>query len=249
MPSGYDLAWSDEFDGDAVDGDKWAFQTGDGSDYGIWAWGNNEKEYYQKDNATVSDGCLSITAKKENVANYPYTSARMRTYGKKSWTYGFFTARMSLPGIVGSWPAFWMLPVSSWNGKGWPWSGEIDIMENMGGSNGTVFTTVHTGLDDSSGSNANSHRSPVSDAASFHEYSVLWDVSGLRFYTDGSPTFFVSASSYATYSGYGSGDPFDVPFYLILNLAIGGNFVNNATPNDAEMPCTMKVDYVRVYQK
>jgi beta-glucanase (GH16 family) len=124
------LVWHDEFNGTALDLNKWEPQIGDGCDYGVCQWGNNELEYYKADNAVVSNGALKILVKQERVKRYNYTSARLRTSGLGDFTYGRFEARMKLLKGQGLWPAFWMLSSNEPKG-GWPQSGEIDIMESL----------------------------------------------------------------------------------------------------------------------
>jgi beta-glucanase (GH16 family) len=139
------LVWSDEFDGTEVDLSKWTLQLGDGTDVGLPpGWGNNELQYYQAENATVSGGLLTITAKEESVADYDYTSARMRSLGKGDWTFGRMEMRAKMPIGQGLWPAFWMLPSDSIYGT-WAASGEIDIVEYIGSHPHWILGTIHYG--------------------------------------------------------------------------------------------------------
>ncbi len=145
--NGYELVYSDEFDGNELDENKWEAMLGNGEKYGNPGWGNGEEEDYQKENAVVSDGNLKIIAKKEETTIgdkvFHVTSARIRSYKKMAVTYGKIEARISLPAIQGTWPAFWMLPEEEYNRAGWPISGEIDIMENRGRSDSSVSGALH----------------------------------------------------------------------------------------------------------
>lgn len=246
-PTGYVLAWSDEFDtpGDQLpDSGKWAYDTARNK----LGWFNNEKQYYASsrlENAKVSGGKLIITARKEDLSAAPdwggqhYTSARLYTRGKVSWTYGFFEIRAKLPCGAGSWPAIWTL--GDWNNT-WPLQGEIDIMEQTGWDKTTVLGTVHTQA--GSGGAGSTGSTTVSDACgAFHRYQITWTPQAIHFAVDG--------VSYRTaYANPGTGLnawPFDQPQYLLLNLAIGGDL--GGTVNDAQFPMAFEIDYVRIYRK
>ncbi|MFA6620318.1 MAG: glycoside hydrolase family 16 protein [Bacilli bacterium] len=250
VPDGYKLEWSDEFDGSELDDTIWTPLTGGGG------WGNNELEYYQKDNATVNDGYLTITAKKERVGNNQYTSSRLVTQRKESTTYGFCVARISLPAQNAMWPAFWMLPE---NGS-WPTSGEIDIMENRGSSAWTTSGALHhsgaTSSADSyqSKSHSFSQRNGDQDITGWHTYAVLWEKEQVTWYVDGVSFFTVLKREWHPANGsiYTTDDnaPFNKPFHFILNLAVGGNFDSAHTTPDADfVSAEMKVDYVRLYSQ
>jgi len=167
----YALVWSDEFDGTSVDASKWTFETGNLNV-------NAEKEYYQAQNAAVSNGNLVITAKKELVGGQPYTSARMNTLGKFSQTYGRIEARIKLPMGQGMWPAFWMLGTNI-NTVSWPQCGELDIMEHINADN-TIYGTMHW--------NNNGHvqygSTTTSTPAEYHIYAIEWDANEIRWYVD-----------------------------------------------------------------
>jgi beta-glucanase (GH16 family) len=250
VPAGYTLDWSDEFDGDQLDTSNWTPLIGNGSG----GWGNNELEYYQSQNATVADGQLTITGKKESVGNCSYTSARLVTARKESTTYGYIQARISLPAQNAMWPAFWMLPE---NGS-WPMGGEIDIMENKGSSPWTTSGALHHSGTSSSadsyeyGSHSFSQRKGESNITAWHTYAVLWEEEEITWYVDGVSFLNVPKRSWHPANGtiYTSNDnaPFNKPFHLLLNLAIGGNFDSEHTAPDADFESAeMKVDYVRVY--
>ena len=250
---GWTMIWNDEFDGDTLDTSKWSCQTGNG----YYGWGNYEKEYYTEENVTVSDGSLKITAKKESKGGCSYTSGRIRTVtdnGEKLFTakYGKFEARIKLPEGQGLWPAFWMMPADSVYGS-WPLSGEIDIMEARGRVLDQVSGTIHYG---ESGSN---HRSSSgkytfdeeNDITGYHVYGVEWNENTIIWYVDGVEYYRTSNWYTMTDDGEISNypAPFDQEFYLILNLAVGGNYDNYLVPEDSALPAQMEVDYVRVYQK
>jgi beta-glucanase (GH16 family) len=256
---GMSLVWSDEFDGTALNEDYWSYMIGNGSDYGVYEWGNNEAENYQRDNVEVSDGFLHITAKAEKTKigskEYSYTSGRIRTAGKVSCVYGRVEARIALPFVDGMWPAFWMLPEKAYNGLGWPTSGEIDIMENKGSTDAYASSAVHY-------ANLNGDHAYVTDGKTFskrngesttdfHVYSCDWDEDGFVFSCDGESYFSVDSRVYHPGNSriYPDDDnaPFNAPFHILLNLAVGGNFDNGALPPSGFDSCEMKVDYVRIY--
>ncbi len=237
------LAWFDEFDGTSVDTNKWEFMLGDGSAYGIPGWGNNELQYYRTNNATVANGELTITAKKESFGGKAYTSSRLRTLNKGDWTYGRFEMRAKLPSGQGLWPAFWMLSSVPDYG-GWAASGEVDIMESKGQNPEKIYNTLHYGgpfpANTFSGSGT---FLPAGTAGSFHEYAIEWQRGEIRWYVD-DQLVSTQNSWYSTAGPFPA--PFDVNFHLLLNFAVGGNFVGN--PSDSTVfPATYVIDYVRVY--
>ncbi|MBP6008617.1 MAG: glycoside hydrolase family 16 protein [Rhodoferax sp.] len=246
------LAWADEFSTTGLpDASKWAYDT----ERNQAGWYNNELQYYASnrlENAQVLDGNLIITARKERLTTAAdfggqnYTSARMITRGIASWTYGFFEVRAKLPCSLGTWPAIWMLGT----GGVWPDDGEIDLMEQRGGSAadktvvlGTIHTRAYNYFNGSQGVGQGSSRS-VSDACTnFHSYQLIWDegkvaigVDGVTYFTYNKPVTFNNNTW-----------PFDNPQYLILNLAMGGD-LGGAVPIGF-VSDQMVVDYVRVYQK
>ncbi|WCT13185.1 family 16 glycosylhydrolase [Mucilaginibacter jinjuensis] len=225
----YQLVWSDEFNGTGVDGTKWNIDNGNPNV-------NNEKEYYQAANATVTGGNLVITAKKQSVGGQPYTSAKLNTSGKFSVQYGRIEARIKLPMVQGTWPAFWMLG-SNIGSVGWPQCGEIDIMEHVNTTN-TILGTMHW--------NNNGHvqygSSTNTTPGDYHVYAVEWDASGIRWYVDN--TLYVTGNTLNNINNTGA---FQLPFYIILNLAVGGDLPGQ-TINDGALPTTMSFDYVRVYK-
>lgn len=240
------LVWSDEFDGTSLDPDTWFFETGDGTEYGIPGWGNNELQYYLPDNARVQDGLLKIEARKQAVGRFDYTSARINTRDRFAFRYGRIEARMRLPGGQGIWPAFWMLAQDSPYGI-WPASGEIDIMEatNLGvfGKN-SVIGTIHYGTSFPGDwvFDTTSYFVPANAQEEFHVYAVEWDADEIRWYVD--DVMYAMQNNWYSTSPFPA--PFDVPFYIIFNVAVGGNLPG--APNDRTVfPVTMEVDWVRVY--
>ena len=242
------MSWQDEFDGTSVESARWAFDIGTGTQYGLTGWGNNELQYYtnRSQNASVSNGTLKITALKENYGGQSYTSARLKTQGLFSQAGGRFEIRAALPTGQGFWPAIWMMPASDTYG-GWAASGEIDIMEARGQQPDRVNGAIHYG--DSWPNNTWSESTRVLPAgqtiSSFHTYALEWDTAAtpaIRWYVD--DVLYATKTLWWS-SGAAYPAPFDKPFYMLLNLAVGGNYVgspNASTP----FPATMQVDYVRV---
>ncbi|WP_206483320.1 family 16 glycosylhydrolase [Thalassotalea sp. G2M2-11] len=237
--------WADEFDGTSLDTSKWEVMTGDGCSYGICGWGNNELQSYQAENNTVSNGILTITAKKQRVKSKNYTSGRIRTANMPNggqWTNGRFEARIKLPNGTGMWPAFWMLPTDP--DVGWPASGEIDIMEATGQADMFAFGTIHYGQawPDNEWTSGRILKQPDAWSADFHEYAVEWEPNEIRWYIDDilysvkTPAD-MSDSAYWTFENY--------QYHFLLNLAVGGSI--GGVVDDSMLPQTMEVDYVRVY--
>jgi beta-glucanase (GH16 family) len=246
----YTLSWSDEFngpDGSSPDATKWTYEKGGNG------WGNKELEYYtsRAQNVQVQGGNLVITALRETYTGADgvtrnYTSARLKTQGLFSQTYGRFEARIKVPAGQGMWPAFWMLG-NNIRPAGWPACGEIDIMENIGKEPGTVHGSMH-------GPSTTGHTSDLtapfrlpagqSFSDDFHIYAAEWEPGTVRFYVD--------TNLYATFSSSqwpaGGKWVFDQPYFVLLNLAVGGDWPG--PPDDTTVfPKQMLVDYVRVYSK
>lgn len=247
---GYALIWSDEFNGkngSLPDPSKWTY------DVGGTGWGNHELEYYttRRENARIENGNLVITARQElykapDGTEFDYTSARLKTQGLFSQAYGRFEARIKLPAGQGLWPAFWMLG-DNFGSAGWPKCGEIDIMENVGKEPGINHGSLHGPSSTAATSDLTATISlPAGQQLSdgFHVYAVEWEPDAIRFYLD--------ANLYATFSAAqwppGGTWVFDHRFFLILNVAVGGDWPGS--PDDStEFPQTMLVDYVRVYKR
>ena len=247
-PQSWTLVWSDEFDAAQLDPEVWFFENGDGSQYGIPGWGNNELQWYLEDSAELRDGKLVITAREESVSGKNYTSARINTRDRFAFRYGRIEASIRLPGGQGIWPAFWLLPQDDVYGT-WAASGEIDIVEavNLGGTGGnTVFGTIHYGgAWPANQSSTNNFLVPTDATAEFHTYALEWDstVPELRWYVDGD-LYSVKSSWSTTGAPYPA--PFDETFYVLFNVAVGGNFPG-APNSSTAFPVEMEVDYVRVY--
>ncbi len=234
------LEWSDEFDGPAGQPPNPAHWTFDiGTD-----WGNRQLEYDTDRPENVSldgDGNLAITARRESYRGSAYTSARIKTQGLFEQAYGRFEARIRLPTGQGIWPAFWMLGRDI-DAVGWPECGEIDIMEYRGQEPTVVLGTVHgPGYSGADGIGARYALTGARFDTDFHEFAIEWTEDGIVWFVDGQ-----------RYHAVDRDDPsgrwvFDHPFFILLNVAVGGNFVG--PPNDATIfPQTMLVDWVRVYR-
>ncbi len=240
------LVWADEFNANQLDPEVWFFESGDGSQYGIPGWGNNELQYYLPNNASLGNGMLTIEARAESMNGFSYTSARINTRDRFAFRYGRIEARMRLPGGQGLWPAFWMLPQGDNYGT-WAASGEIDIMEavNLGvAGNNDVHGTIHYGGEwPNNLSSGESYLVPADATAEFHTYAVEWDETEIRWYVDG--VLFSMRNSWSS-TGGAFPAPFDETFHILLNVAVGGNFPGNPD-NSTVFPVTMDVDYVRVY--
>ncbi|MDR0597289.1 MAG: glycoside hydrolase family 16 protein [Treponema sp.] len=235
-PEGYSLVWNDEFDtGNSLPDDEWRFETGK------TGWGNNELQNYvaglgADTAAQVEGGILKITAKKREGE---VISARINT--QRSWLYGYFEARLKLPGGNGTWPAFWMLPE---NFVKFPDDGEIDIMEAVGYDPGWVHAGVHT--KQYTGETVKNERKYIPTTQSdFHVYAVEWTPDFIKGYVD-SEVYFEFLNDHEE-----NGDtwPFNKPFYLKLNLAWGGNWGGIGGIDESCLPALYEIDYVRVYQK
>jgi beta-glucanase (GH16 family) len=243
------LTWSDEFDGAngaGIDASKWVAETGGNG------WGNKELEYYtsRTQNAFLQDGNLVIKAVEEKYTGpdgmtRDYTSARLKTQSKFSQTYGRFEARIKIPRGQGMWPAFWMLG-DDIDKVGWPACGEIDIMENIGKEPATIYGSIHgPGYIGDAGLGA-PYKLPDGRqfADDFHVYAVEWELDAIRFYVD---DHLYSTRTRAELKP-GWKWPFDHPFFILLNLAVGGDWPGN--PNATTVfPQTMLVDYLRVYRR
>jgi beta-glucanase (GH16 family) len=227
----WQLVWADEFHGSI--GPDWVFETGGGG------WGNNELEYYRRENATVENDALVITARREDFGGYRYTSARMKTQYHKTWKYGRMEARIALPAKLGTWPAFWMLGADI-DSVGWPASGELDIMEQINTA-GTVYGTAHWRADD--GTQADYGGNTSTNVGAYHVYAIEWDADYIRWFVDGTQYHVMQITN-----GMGGTDEFQKDFFILLNMAVGGNWPGFSV-DDGALPAKMLVDYVRVYQK
>lgn len=247
------LVWSDEFSDGTIDPTKWTYDLGDGSQFNNPGWGNNEKQWYTSDekNAKVENGNLIITAHKEAKSGKEYTSSRLKTKGLFSKKYGKFEIRAKAPTGKGYWPAIWMLPENYEYGN-WASSGELDIMEGWGSRPNTVAGTIHYGGEWPN--NIYSGEEYVfpegSTIEQYHTYSIEWEPGEIRWYVDGE-LFLTKNDWYSISKGQPANNaypaPFNQEFHLLINLAVGGNFDGDPTP-DTVFPKSMEVDYVRVYE-
>lgn len=241
-PLSYDgmkLVWQDEFNGTTLNTGDWNFEIGTGNS----GWGNNELQYYRSENTTVSNGRLVIEAKKENINSSQYTSSRLTTQNKFDFKYGRVDIRAIMPEGKGLWPALWMLG-SNFNSVGWPFCGEIDIMEMIGGGSNDSRThgTIHWS------DNSNQYASFGGDRAlssgklidEFHVYTISWDASSITWYLDDVQYHTVDTSPSHM-------DEFRSNFFFIFNVAVGGNWPGNPD-SSTQFPQKMVVDYVRVFQ-
>jgi beta-glucanase (GH16 family) len=235
---GWHLVWHDEFD--AAPGPDWSFDNGTGAN----GWGNNEREFYtaRPENVRVEGGELIIEARQERYASSEYTSARLKTEGRATFKFGRIEARIQVPRGQGLWPAFWLLG-DDFRAAGWPRCGEIDIMENIGREPGRVHATVHgPGYSGGQGVGGPFDLPSGAFADGFHVFAAEWDGAGLRFSVDD------NVYKSITRADVPGAWVFDHPFFLLLNLAVGGNWPGD--PNaDTAFPARMKVDYVRVYAR
>ena len=238
------LVWNDEFNYVGLpDDSKWSFDT-QGND---WGWGNNEAQYYtDKDsaNAWVDNGILTIKAIKKAVKNKRFTSARLVSKGKGDWQYGRFEIRAKLPTGRGTWPAIWMLP-TDWEYGGWPESGEIDIMENVGYQPDSIFGSTHSkSYNHIIGTQKTKGIYSSTSYKDFHVYALEWDADECRVYMD-NVQYFSFKNEYTGHEAF----PFDKRFHIILNLAIGGNWGGMYGIDEHIFPHKFLIDYVRVYQR
>ena len=234
------LVWSDEFDGDSINAENWTY------DIGGTGWGNAELQYYtdRPENARLEDGELVIEARweEERIQGREYTSARLKTEGLQTWTYGRIEARMQIPTGQGIWPAFWMLGEDITT-VSWPGCGEIDIMENIGSEPKIVHGTVHgPGYSGANGvGNSYPHPEGAAFADDFHVYAVEWEPEEIRWYVDDEHYGTVTVDDVPGEWVY------DHPFFIILNVAVGG-FWPGYPDETTVFPQQLRIDYVRVYE-
>ena len=239
----WQLVWSDEFNSSNIDINKWDYDIG----MGDWGWGNNEEQYYtnNSNNSFIEDGKLIIQAMLQDYGGANYTSARMVTRNRGDWTYGRYVIRAKIPSGIGTWPAIWMLP-TDWVYGGWPYSGEIDIMEAVGFEHGVIHANTHSetynwnfGIPPSGGSIY------IEDFnTEFHDYIIEWNENIIKWYVDD-----ILYHSYVNNNQGTSTWPFNQDFHLLLNIAIGGTWGGQQGIDNSIFPVQMKIDFVRVYQK
>ena len=235
---GWNIVWHDEFEGPELDRTNWNFDIGGGG------WGNAEWEYYsdRPENIRIEDGMLVIEAREDPTlpGGRPYSSGRIKTQGLHAWTYGRIEARMKLPYGQGIWPAFWMLGD---NNKGWPASGEIDILEHIGKEPNTIYATVHA--PGYSGGNGVGSNLVVPDGTlkdDFHVYAIEWQENEIRWLFDDQEYFKLTPADVP------DAWIFDHDFFIIMNMAVGGRWPGYPDKTTT-FPQFLTVDYVRVYQR
>ncbi|UTW58746.1 glycoside hydrolase family 16 protein [Kordiimonas sp. SCSIO 12603] len=272
----WQLVWSDEFTGYQIDREKWQF------DIDCWGGGNNEKQCYTAlpENASVSGGFLKITAHHKTSTGYalplhlrkgedemrelPFSSARLVTRGKAAWRYGRFEIRAKLPEGQGTWPAIWMLPRKNRYGS-WAASGEIDIMEAVnlgarcdecsGGKENRILGTLHYGAEWPENTHKGSDITLPISPDGFHIFAVEWKQGEISWFVDGQKYSSLTSEDWFSAGGKAKGSvyaPFDQPFYLILNLAVGGKLAEERNEKGVDVedfPKSMLVDWVRIYQR
>ena len=239
------LVWSEVFDYEGQpDKSKWVIEFGNGD----WGWGNGEIQYYHNENLNVSDGTLKITAKKEPIGNSNYSSGRMKTQGNYSFRYGKMEVKAKLPASQGTWPAIWLLG-NTFSSLGWPACGEIDLMEQTGYNKEKILGTVHwkSGQWNAAHPDRKDNHWDLEPGVGeialqnlhneFHIYTLNWTSSQIKMYID--DTLYYTINTNTT-------QPFDDPFFIILNVAMGGTLGGPIDPNFTED--VMEIDYVRVYQ-
>ena len=240
------LVWSDDFNKNGLpDTSKWGYDKGTGCPLNC-GWGNNEQQYYTEgrtENARIINGCLIVEAKKENWEGSTFTSARLVSKNKGDWKYGSFEVRAKLPAGKGTWPAVWMLPTNNEYGN-WPASGEIDIMEHVGYDPNNIHCSVHTeAFNHIKGTQKTAEKIVDQSMKDFHLYRVDWTASEITGFID-NEKYFEFKNNHLGYASW----PFDKPFHLLINLAVGGNWGGKMGIDDAAFPTSMLIDYVRVYQ-
>jgi beta-glucanase (GH16 family) len=240
-PSSYEgmsLVWEDDFNTSTINQSFWTHEIGNGQN----GWGNNELQYYRKENTSIQEGNLVITAKKESFGGKEYTSSRLITMGKQQFRYGRIDIRAVMPKGQGLWPALWMLG-SNFNTVGWPACGEIDIMEMIGGNGreNTVHGTVHW---ENNGNRAQyGGEKTISSgtlADKFHVFSIVWDASSIRWFLDNEQYHVIDTTP-------GELDEFRRNFFFIFNVAVGGDWPGSPN-NSTSFPQHMVIDYVRVFE-
>lgn len=274
-PDGWRLVWSDEFDGPHIDRTKWDF------DVDCWGGGNDERQCYtdSRRNASIRDGKLVISARKERSsgpafplsqrgepgkanarATRDYTSARLVTRGKAAWTYGRIEVRAKLPGGQGTWPAIWMLPEANDYGT-WAASGEIDILEAVnlgvtcaecpGGVENRILGTLHFGGRWPDNRHKGEETALPGALDDFHTFGIVWEKGRIRWTIDGRVFATQVAGDWSTVGSDDPVAPFDRPFHLILNLAVGGGLAEGRGLKGVDgrgYPKHMEIDWVRVWQ-
>jgi len=246
-PSSARLVWNEDFSGAKLKQSEWSFETS----HNKHGWFNGERQYYSADrpeNLRLSKGILTIDARAEKLdpARYPdwggqaYTSARI--ISTRAWRYGFYEVKAKLPCARGTWPAIWLLPKGMTK---WPDDGEIDIMEQVGSEPNIIYTTLHSGaFNHVKGTQRGAHRVVPTSCNAYHRYQLDWRPNSILIGVDDRAILRVDRKPADGKPEW----PFDRPFQMILNLAIGGSWAGAKGIDDAAMPQRMDIDYVRVWQ-
>ncbi|MBL7473981.1 glycoside hydrolase family 16 protein [Robertkochia sediminum] len=230
------LILHEDFSGDTLDTSVWSFALGDGCPQAC-GWGNNELQVYTDNNHHLEDGKLIITAKQDTSG---YTATRINTKGKFEFQYGTVEMKAKLPAGKGTWPAFWLLG-SNIDQVGWPACGEVDIMEYAGREPGIIHTSMHT--PSSYGRTVNTEKNMIPNIEEgFHTYTANWTPEAITFSIDGKKVY-----TYAPEVKNAETWPYDQPFYILLNLAVGGTFGGTEIDNSI-FPVTYEIDYVKVWE-
>ena len=246
----WSVVWSDEFNGASLNTGDWNYDIGNGCP-SLCGWGNNELQYYRAENVAVSGGNLVITSLAQSFGGASFTSGKIHTRNKQTFLYGRIEMRAKIPTGGGMWPAFWMMPQDDYYG-GWAASGEIDIMESANATT-SVGGTIHFGgtYPNNTYTGGSYSLGGANFADDFHVYAIEWEPDEMRWYVDG--VLFSTKTSSQWYSSAAPSNPrapFDQPFYIILNAAVGGNYTGctNSGCITASLPQQYLVDYIRVYQ-
>ncbi|MCH9661717.1 MAG: glycoside hydrolase family 16 protein [Bacteroidetes bacterium] len=229
-----EVIFEDHFDGASLNEKYWNYELGDGCP-NLCGWGNNERQLYTQENLKLQDGKMIITAQ---LKDSTYTSSRITTKNKVEFQYGTIEVRAKLPRGHGLWPAIWMLG-NDIDTNPWPGCGEIDIMEYVGRDAGVIFNSLHT--PDSHGETINSKSTQLPNIEDdFHVYTATWTKDYIKFYIDGKESYFFSPKEKNTRIW-----PYDKPFYVLINMAIGGNF-GGPEVDDSIFPKEFIIDYIKV---
>ncbi len=243
MPDGYSrLVFADEFDTDgAPDPGKWNFETG--------YIRNGELQYYTPgQNAFCKDGVLVIEARNDSITVgdeiCPITSSSLTTKGRNSWKYGYIEVRAKVPASLGTWPAIWMMPQEN-NYGDWPRSGEIDIMEHVGYNPEKIHFSAHTERFNHMRGTQRTHQIHAPEAVGqFHVYGLKWTPDRLSWYYDGKEQYAIDREADSDWTTW----PFDIEYYLMLNLAFGGGWGGAEGVDISTLPQRYEIDYVRIFQ-
>jgi beta-glucanase (GH16 family) len=237
--TGWKLVWSDEFNGTGLDAGKWGLELNEG-DPGDGVYTNRAQ------NLSVADGFLALQAQKENYNGKKFTGTQISTRNKGAWKYCRIDVRAKLPYGQGMWPAIWMMPTAPRAYGDWPRSGEIDIMENLGKNTRLDYTTLHYGAGNQSIQGTYTAPAGQSLSDTFHVYTMIWDSTSFSFTLDSTHTYY-SPNKWSP-DNVAFPKPFDQPFFLILDLAVGGSW-GGSPDSSTVFPQKMLVDWVRVYQR